>query len=118
MSTDPPPLAPPLPVVIECQRQGGLAFPLRRPKISVEVADLDEAERQALQRLMQAADMAEQPADYPRPGYPDALETQLTVTWPGHSASVRFRDGDGHPAPLDELAGWVLRHKRTDQEKK
>ncbi|MEE3622871.1 protealysin inhibitor emfourin [Nitrospirillum sp. BR 11752] len=118
MTADPPPPAPPLPVVIECQRQGGLAFPLRRPAISVEVAGLDAAERQALQRLVQAADLAGQPADYPGPGYPDALETQLTVTWPGHTVRVRFRDGDGHPAPLDELAGWVLRHNRPGQAKK
>ncbi|WP_277908365.1 protealysin inhibitor emfourin [Nitrospirillum amazonense] len=112
MSADPPPPAPPLPVVIECQRQGGIAFPLRRPKISVAVAGLDDADRQALVRLVQAADLASQPAAFPSPGHPDALETQLTVAWPDHSATVRFRDGDGHPAPLDELAGWVLRHKR------
>ncbi|MEC4589605.1 protealysin inhibitor emfourin [Nitrospirillum amazonense] len=111
MSTDPAP-ALPLPVVVECQRQGGIAFPLRRPTVSVEVAGLDEAERQALSRLLQAADMADQPPAFPGPGHPDALETQLTVAWPDHSATVRFRDGDGHPAPLDELAGWVLRHKR------
>ncbi|MEA1673883.1 protealysin inhibitor emfourin [Nitrospirillum sp. BR 11163] len=111
MSTDPPPVAPPLPVLVECQRQGGIAFPLRRPKISLEVAGLDEGERQALLRLVRAADIADQPAAFPGPGHPDALETQLTVTWPGRSATVRFRDGDGHPAPLDELAGWVLRHK-------
>ncbi|MEA1651939.1 protealysin inhibitor emfourin [Nitrospirillum sp. BR 11164] len=106
------------PVLIECQRQGGVAFPLRRPKISVEVAGLDAADRQALLRLVQAAELASQPTAFPGPGHPDALETQLTVAWPSHSATIRFRDGDGHPAPLDDLAAWVLRHNRTGQEKK
>lgn len=91
---------------------------MRRPKITLDVAGLPAEERATLQHLVQAADMAGQPADYPGPGYPDALETQLTVIWPSHSATVRFRDGDGHPAPLDELAGWVLRHNRPEQEKK
>ncbi|WP_044562827.1 protealysin inhibitor emfourin [Azospirillum sp. B4] len=104
-ATEPPPIH------VECQRQGGIAFPLRRPGISLDVAGLGAAERQALRRLVEAADLAAQPARFPGPGHADALETILTVTWPGHSATVRFRDGDGHPAPLDDLAGWILRHK-------
>ncbi|MDE1145740.1 MAG: hypothetical protein PW843_03865 [Azospirillaceae bacterium] len=111
MNSDP--VAQPPIVTIECQRQGGIAFPMARPRIAMAVTDLPAEEQAALRDLVQAANVGAQPTRFPGPGHPDAVETELVVRWPEHSATLRFRDGDGHPAQLDELAGWVLRHRKA-----
>lgn len=95
---------------IELQRSGGLAGGVRRPPVGVQENALAEDDRRDLDRLLAAADFFHQPERFAQSGFPDAMEFRLTVERANGRHSVVFRDGDGHPPQLDDLADWVKRH--------
>jgi hypothetical protein len=98
---------------IRLERSGGVAGPIRRPPVAIDVQLLNSDEQSAVLQLIEAADLPHLPAHFSGAAYPDAVQTTVVLEDGAFDACVTFRDGDGHPAALEELANllWKMRKR-------
>jgi len=99
------------PSYVELERSGG-QLPTYRPTVRIDVDSLSEADRRKLDALIHGARLDQQPAQFSKSAVPDAFSYRLTVKLPGQpERTVTFRDQDGHPASIDNLADWIRSRK-------
>ena len=96
---------------IRIEREGGVAGPIRRPPVIIEISELNSTEYREIAALIESVLLDELPDRFPGEPYPDAMQTTLVVETSRRVFRVTFQDGDGHPGELDEIAGRVWAHR-------
>jgi hypothetical protein len=99
-------------IYVEWKRSGG-QIPTLRPAVRLAAQDLSSAERAELERLIQSADLANQPARFPGKRAPDSFEHQLTVHSTNETRTLVFHDQDGHPQSVDALVAWIRSRQKS-----
>jgi len=95
---------------VELMRLGGQAGAASRPaRIAIDSLSTDD--RIALEGLVMAADLPNQPATFAAPGVVNTAGYQLSVQFTNHKQVIVFHDHDDHPQSLDRLAVWIEAHR-------
>jgi len=76
----------------------------------IETDSLSIDDRIALEGLVMAADLPNQPATFSAPGAGNSAGYRLTVRYANHQQVIVFHDRDDHPPSLDRLAMWIEAH--------
>lgn len=77
----------------------------------IEVDSLSTDDRIALEGLVMAADVPNQPGMFSGPPSVNAAGYQLAVQYTNHKQVIVFHDHDDHPPSLDRLAVWIEAHR-------